>query len=317
MVTHASDASHVPPPGDDLADKIAEKVNANLLQDAYGLLKSGTNNVFSGSDADGDGVVDINRNRNTDVPMITSERNEYMQRLSQELQQKCPGALEKLSASWMNDYYHKEILDKNGKPTREFSVDEVTAEAQRGSGIDKVMANASLKDLKNVAAFTGKPDVIDQIDIYKNLARVAAEPRDAFAKRVMDNVACLAETNLGQAYATLKSELGKRHSYETPSEIGADEKALVDALKANPKLEAQLAMVWLQKGSTDMTDPYKGGVTLEKLKNHSNEDYVDALLNKFVIDNFGVIGSSSLQNSRDDVITPDEIPNYIRRVKNK
>lgn len=239
MVSHASrhsDSSFHPQPSNEensLADQVLAKLQDESLTSAFNFMKASVQNVYNGRDEDRDGVIDL-RDKRDDVPMNDKEKGEFWHSLAKELEEKKPGVLKNLSAVWMQDF---KTHDLKGEPLQADYIRQVASNDHLMRG---TLAKAALGDLQNVKNLRAADNIIDDIELEKNILRQRMVPREQFIKDVIAKAAADAQTSPGSALEGMKRALSARGYAETPEERIATSEALKKALKETPELAEKL-----------------------------------------------------------------------------
>jgi uncharacterized protein (DUF2267 family) len=239
MVSHASrhsDSSFHPQPSNEensLADQVLAKLQDESLTSAFNFMKASVKNVYNGRDEDQDGVIDV-RDKRDDVPMNDKEKGEFWNSLAKELEEKKPGVLKNLSAVWMKDFKTNDLKGET------FQADFVRQVASNDHLMNGTLAKAALGDLQNVKNLHTVDNVIDDIELDKNIIRQRMVPRDQFVKDVLSQAAIAAQTSPGAALEGMKQALSTRSYGETQAERHETAEALKKALKENPELNEKI-----------------------------------------------------------------------------
>lgn len=318
MVSHVSDAAFHPEPAetgkDSLADQVLAKLQNESLTSAFNFMKSSAQNVYAGRDEDQDGVIDI-RDRRSDVPMNDKEKQEFWTSLAKELEEKKPGVLKNLSAIWLKDFKNSELK------TAPFEADYVEQMAANGKLMNKTFAGEALKDLPNIKALSRADDIIDDIELDKNIERQKQTPRPAFVKDIIDKALSDSQSSPIKAVDAIYQALKQRGQTETQAERTASYAAVAEALKDYPDLAAKLSMGYVQRNFKNIDTNYAEHkedfrITKDEL-NDVNPDSIGKVFINYVKANFDAIASTSTYDKYQNAssLTADELNNHINRLK--
>ncbi|MBA3995360.1 MAG: hypothetical protein C0469_17720 [Cyanobacteria bacterium DS2.3.42] len=320
MVSHVSDSSFHPEANDTGKDSLADQVLAKLqdesLTSAFNFMKSSVANVYAGRDEDQDGKIDL-RDRRDDVPMNDKEKQEFWTSLSKELEEKRPGVLKNLSAVWLKDFKTTELK------AMPFEADYVNQIAANGKQMNKTFAGEALKDLPNIKALSRADDIIDDIELDKNIQRQKQIPRDQFVKDIISKAVTDSETSPIKAVDAMYQALKVRGQTETQAERAASYAAVAEALKDYPDLASKLSMGYVQRNFKDIDTNY--GEHKEDFRISKDElsdftpDSIGKVFVNYVKANFDSIASTSTYDKylNSQNLTADELNNHINRLKRK
>lgn len=318
MVSHVSDSSFHPEPTetgkDSLADQVLAKLQDESLTSAFNFMKSSAQNVYAGRDEDQNGVIDV-RDRRSDVPMNDKEKQEFWTSLAKELEEKRPGVLKNLSAVWLKDFKNSELK------TVPFEADYVEQLAANGKLMNKTFAGEALKDLQNIKALSRADDIIDDIELDKNIQRQRQEPRDQFVKGIITQAVSDSQTSPIKAVDAIYQALKQRGETETQAERAAAYVAVAEALKDYPDLAAKLSMGYVQRNFKNIDTNYGENkenfrITKDELDDF-NPDSIGKVFINYLKANFDAIASTSTydDNQNASSLTVDELNNHINRLK--
>lgn len=318
MVSHVSDSSFHPDPRetgkDSLADQVLAKLQDESLTSAFNFMKSSVQNVYAGRDEDHDGVLDL-RDRRDDVPMNDKEKQEFWTSLAKELEEKRPGVLKNLSAVWLKDFKTTELK------TMPFEADYVQQIANNGKAMNKTFAGEALKDLPNIKALNRNDDIIDEIELDKNIQRQKQIPREQFVTDIINKALTDSQTSPLKAVDAIYASLKQRGQTETQAERVASFAAVADALKEHPDLAAKLSMGYMQRNFKDVDTNYgehKEDYRISKEElNDFTPDSIGKVFVNYVKANFDSIASTSTYDKylNSQNLTADELNNHINRLK--
>jgi hypothetical protein len=319
MVSPATDASYTSPPEQDLADKVAEKVKCNLIEEAYALMKDGVKNINAGRDEDHDGVIDSGRSRGTDIPLNDKEKEQVWKDLSAELKEKDPLIMSKLSAAWLKDL-NTELKSYNMPLTTEIVKN--VASSNRGESMAKTLAGAALPDINNVAALDSADGKFTDRELQSNIGRQIQIPREEFVKKVVDFVSSKSAANPEEAMKSLYNIISDRASRETQPETMETFKQVAEALKNKPEVVAKLSMPWMLREQewidTNDVDRKDNAFSRKEINDFSSRcDSVGKVFAEHIKANFDNIATTSTYIQDANRITRDEVDNYNRRLKVK
>ena len=318
MVSHVSDSSFHPEANntekDTLADQVLAKLQDESLTSAFNFMKSSVQNVYSGRDENQDGKVDV-RDRRDDIPMNDKEKQEFWTSLAKEMEEKRPGVLKNLSAVWMKDFKTTELKDMP------FEANYVEQMATQGKLMNKTFAGESLKDLPNIKALSRADNIIDDIELDKNIQRQKQTPRAQFVEDIISKALTDSETSPIKAVDAIYQALKVRGQTETQVEKMASFAAVADALKDYPDLSAKLSMGYVQRNFKDIDSNYSEHkedfrITKEELSDFTPDSIGKVFIN-YVKANFDSIASTSTYDKylNSQNLTADELNNHINRLK--
>ncbi len=312
MVSHVSDSSFHPEAHDTGKDSLADQVLAKLqdesLTSAFNFMKSSVQNVYSGRDEDQDGKIDL-RDRRDDVPMNDKEKQEFWTSLSKELEEKRPGVLNNLSAVWLKDFKTTELK------TMPFEADYVQQIAANGKQMNKTFAGEALKDLPNIKALSRADDIIDDIELDKNIQRQKQIPRDQFVKDIIGKAVTDSETSPIKAVDAMYQALKVRGQTETQAERAASYAAVAEALKDYPDLASKMSMGYVQRNFKDIDTNYGEHKENFRISKEELSDFTPDSIGKVFINyvkaNFDSIASTSTYDKylNSQNLTADELNN--------
>jgi len=318
MVSQVSDSSFHPEPHeagkDSIADQVLAKLQDESLTSAFNFMKSSVQNVYAGRDEDQDGVLDL-RDRRSDVPMNDKEKQEFWTSLAKELEEKRPGVLKNLSAVWLKDFKNSEL---HNMP---FEADYVQQIASHGKTMNKTFAGEALKDLPNIKALNRADDIIDDVELDKNIQRQKQIPREQFVNDIINKAQTDSQTSPLKAVDAIYASLKQRGQTETQAERVASFAAVAEALKDYPDLAAKLSMGYMQRNFKDVDTNYgehkeNYRITKEEL-NDFTPDSIGRVFINYVKANFDSIASTSTYDKylNSQNLTADELNNHINRLK--
>jgi len=277
-------------------------------------MKSSVQNVYAGRDEDQDGVLDL-RDRRSDVPMNDKEKQEFWTSLAKELEEKRPGVLKNLSAVWLKDFKNSEL---HNMP---FEADYVQQIASHGKTMNKTFAGEALKDLPNIKALNRADDIIDDVELDKNIQRQKQIPREQFVNDIINKAQTDSQTSPLKAVDAIYASLKQRGQTETQAERVASFAAVAEALKDYPDLAAKLSMGYMQRNFKDVDTNYgehkeNYRITKEEL-NDFTPDSIGRVFINYVKANFDSIASTSTYDKylNSQNLTADELNNHINRLK--
>lgn len=277
-------------------------------------MKSSVQNVYAGRDEDQDGVLDL-RDRRSDVPMNDKEKQEFWTSLAKELEEKRPGVLKNLSAVWLKDFKNSEL---HNMP---FEADYVQQIANHGKTMNKTFAGETLKDLPNIKALNRADDIIDDVELDKNIQRQKQIPREQFVNDIINKAQTDSQTSPLKAVDAIYASLKQRGQTETQAERVASFAAVAEALKDYPDLAAKLSMGYMQRNFKDVDTNYgehkeNYRITKEEL-NDFTPDSIGRVFINYVKANFDSIASTSTYDKylNSQNLTADELNNHINRLK--
>lgn len=318
MVSQVSDSSFHPEPHeagkDSIADQVLAKLQDESLTSAFNFMKSSVQNVYAGRDEDQDGVLDL-RDRRTDVPMNDKEKQEFWTSLAKELEEKRPGVLKNLSAVWLKDFKNSELKSEP------FEADYVGQIANHGKAMNKTFAGEALKDLPNIKALHRADDIIDDIELDKNIQRQKQIPREQFVTDIINKALADSQSSPLKAVDAIYASLKQRGQTETQAERVASFAAVAEALKDYPDLAAKLSMGYMQRNFKDVDTNYSEHkedfrITKDEL-NDFTPDSIGRVFINYVKANFDSIASTSTYDKYQNAqsLTADELINHINRLK--
>jgi len=320
MVSHASDSSFHPESrsssDNSLADQVLAKLQDESLTSAFNFMKASVQNVYSGRDENQDGVLDL-REKRYDVPMNDKEKQEFWTSLAKELEEKKPGVLKNLSAVWMKDFKNSELK------SMPFEADYVEQMAAHGKLMHGTFAKAALSDLPNIKALSRNDDIIDDIELDKNIQRQKQIPREQFVKDIIDKALVDSEKSPIKAVDAMYNALKLRAQTETQAERYASFSAIAEALKDYPDLASKLSMGYMQRNFKDIDTNYgehKEDFRISKEElNDFTPDVIGKVFVNYVKANFDAIASTSTYDKylNSQNLTADELHNHINRLKRK
>ncbi len=247
--------------------------------------------------------------------MNDKEKQEFWTSLAKELEEKRPGVLKNLSAVWLKDFKNTELKDIP------FDADYVNQLAVNGKLMNKTFAAEALKDLPNIKALSKADDIIDDIELDKNIQRQKQQPRDQFVKDIINKALTDSETSPFKAVDAIYQALKLRGQTETQAERTASYAAVAEALKDYPDLAAKLSMGYVQRNFKDIDTNYnehKEDFRITKAElNDFTPDSIGRVFINYVKANFDAIASTSVYDKYQNAssLTADELNNHINRLK--